>query len=519
MDVWNTLKRQIATLWRQWSVQQRIGISTAAIMCLAAVVGTFIWATQPEYVVLHSAASHHEAATIAGTLEAEQIAYNLSFSGTVLFVSRGDVARARLALKDVLDPLAIDESAAGSPMFPGTESAERDQKLRRLEARIKHTIEQLNGIRTATVHISQPNPSPFVIEQEAPTASIIVVPASPRSMTRKVAQSVIKAVAGAVEGLVPENVSLTDNEGNDYALSDGLGGDMLQHFEYQRRLEFTLEQKAESMLHKLLGEGKAYVTVSAEIDTREVKRTEHIVDPDSKAKIQETLETVKSEGGAGPQGEPAGAGGTAGIQGNVRPPLPAAPNGAKFTSENTTTTYETASTSETVVETPGTIKRLTVAVVADLGSGGSDENTDAPQVATEDVEAIVKQAVGFNSSRGDEIKVQDSPINVPVYEPEVPGFMPLYQEYKPLIEAVLVGLGATVAFFMAVLALRKLRPVIAQEDTEPGFNRDDYERMAELSRKARSNPEIAARILSTWLNQESKNESPETEVPRNSRAA
>ena len=82
MEVWNTLQRQITTLWRQWSVQQRIGISAAAVICLAAVIGTFIWATQPEYVVLHSAASIREAAAITGKLDAEQIAEMYSIGKT-----------------------------------------------------------------------------------------------------------------------------------------------------------------------------------------------------------------------------------------------------------------------------------------------------------------------------------------------------------------------------------------------------------------------------------------------------
>ena len=83
----------------------------------------------------------------------------------------------------------------------------------------------------------------------------------------------------------------------------------------------------------------------------------------------------------------------------------------------------------------------------------------------------------------------------------------------------MVGLGATLAFFIAVLALRKLRPVIVQEDNGPGFSREDYERMAELSQMARANPEIAARILSTWIGEGTPKESTETEAPRQSRAA
>ncbi len=149
----------------------------------------------------------------------------------------------------------------------------------------------------------------------------------------------------------------------------------------------------------------------------------------------------------------------------------------------------------------------------------SDEAAAATAISVEQVKNIIRVAVGFDEDRGDQIEVVTTSLSTPVVPTETPGFLPLYEEYKPLIEAALVGLGATLAFFIAVLSLRKLRPVIVQEDTAPGFTREDYERMAELSQKAKANPELAARIISTWLGQGLPAESAETEVPRQSRAA
>jgi len=165
-------------------------------------------------------------------------------------------------------------------------------------------------------------------------------------------------------------------------------------------------------------------------------------------------------------------------------------------------------------DSPGTIKRLTIAAIVDLSSASGDA------ITVDSIKAIIQRAVGFDDlGRDDKIEVLEASLVIPEVPVEEPGIMPLYEQYKPIIEAVLVGLAATIAFFMAVLALRKLRPVIVKDDNAPGFNREDYERMAELSQKARANPEVAARILATWLGQEGQNETPETEVPRKSRAA
>ncbi len=515
MEVWNTFQRQVVMLWRQWSMQQRVGISAAAVACLAAVIGTLIWATQPEYVVLASASSIHEADSITEKLEAEQIDYNLSPSGTVVFVSRGDRAKARMAVKDVVDPMGVEE-AGSSGMFSGTPDEEADRRQHVLEKRLAQTIQTIKGIRTATVHITPADYSPFVSEQTPTKASIMVTPASRGSLNNRVAQSVILLVARAVKGLTPENIHLTDPNGSRYSMSDGIGGDMTGRFEYQQRLELSLAQNAESMLNSVLGDGRSQVRVAADIDFREVSREETTFDPDIKVKRTENVESVTSEGGAG---------GAAGLGPNQNADVPATAKSGKFKSETSTTDYDTASTRETTLVSPGTIKRLTVAVVADLTSetvegDEPDAAVTSPSITKEDVEDIVKNAVGFDDvGRDDTIQVVVAPLSVPEIATEDPGFMPLYEQYQPLIEAVLVGLGATLAFFIAVLALRKLKPVIEQEDAVPGFNREDYERMAELSQKAKANPEVAARILATWLGQELPNETPETEAPRRSRAA
>lgn len=522
MEVWNTFVRQITSLWSQWTLQQRVAISAAAIACLAAVIGTLVWATQPEYMVLAKASSTQEAASIIEKLDAEQITYDLSFSGTVISVARGDVGRARLALKDVLDPQVMEESDAGG-MFMVSEEKEEEQRLRSLETRIGRTIEQIKAVRAASVHISRPDSSPFVVEQKETTATVQVTPAGGSSIPNGVAQSVILMVARAVEGLKPEGITLTDINGRHYSASDGISTDMASQFEFQQRTELSLAHKAESMLDLVLGPGKSAVRVTAEIDFREISRTEKFVDPEANAKISETSDKVESEGGSSL------AGGFAGAGGNIRPPEdPEVGGSSKYTRDSKTIEYDNTSTSETVHENPGQIKRITVAAVVDLSPPAADESGDEAAAAAaagstmtlEKATKIVQNAVGFDSERGDQIEVVAHTLpSPPVITPEVPGFLPLYEEYKPLIEAALVGLGATIAFFMAVLALRRLRPVIVQEESNTGFNREDYERMAELSQKARANPEVAARIISAWLGQEIPPQSSETEAPRKSRAA
>ncbi|MCP4510605.1 MAG: hypothetical protein GY826_29870, partial [Fuerstiella sp.] len=177
MALFDTFKQQIQTLWSRWTNAQRVGISAAAVACVAGVIGTFIWATRADYVVLLNQLSPQRAAEIVGILENEQLDPELNFSGSAISVPRGNVSRARLALKDVWEPdNEVNGSMSGA--FPGSPSAEEDGRRRQLEKRIERSISQIRGIHSATVHISKPDPSPFVDEKTPTTASIIITPTS-----------------------------------------------------------------------------------------------------------------------------------------------------------------------------------------------------------------------------------------------------------------------------------------------------------------------------------------------------
>ena len=238
MEFLKTLAEQLKNLWSRWTIGQRIGISAATVACLIAVVATVVWATRADYVVLADQLSPQKAAEIIGVLDTEQIDTQLNYSGSAVSVPRSDVGRARLALKDVWE--SSGETDVGvSGAFPGSPRAEEDRRRRQLESRIGQTIAQIRGIHSATVHISRPDPSPFVSEQ-VPTTASVVVDASSGAVTPSIAESVISLVARAVEGLAPDQISLMDTAGRQFHAGDGIGSTMEGQFDYQRHVELKL---------------------------------------------------------------------------------------------------------------------------------------------------------------------------------------------------------------------------------------------------------------------------------------
>lgn len=504
-----TVTTQIKELWSRLSVAQRAMLSCAAAAVVALVMGTFYWATLPDYVVLASNLTPQSAAETVGLLESKGIEFELSFSGSVVSVPRSNLAKARIALKDVLEPEMAD-SSSGFGAFPGSPAEEDVKRTRELEERIARSIERIRGVRSATIHISKEPSSPFVSEQKPTTASVILDINSSTPWSGSTAQSVLTMVARAVEGLSPENITLMDTNGRMFEAASGVNGHMSAQFEHRQMIEHALASKAETMLAELLGPGKAVVRVTAEVDFKETTRTETTYDPDGKVKIQETIETISQTGGTPLAGD-------VGATPNLVPDLTNGDAGATYKKEINSTDYDNATINQTVVDSPGTIIRLTVAAIVDLSpppvdpDAPIDANADAnaaplAQLAKTDVEAIIRQAVGYNEDRNDALQVLFAPMRPIPSNVVPPSFVSTVTEYEELIDKAILGLGVMLAAILGFLALKKMKPVVVSSERTAGLSPEQLTSILELSEKVKGSPDAAAQILSLWMGDEESDE-------------
>lgn len=484
---------------------QRLLLSTAAIACVVVVSGTIYWATQPDYVSVASNLSPQSAAAMAGQLEARSIEYELSFSGSVISVPRSSLGRARLALKDVLEPEMGEASSGFGGAFPGSPMEEGDQRIRSQELRISRSIEKIRGVKTATVHISKAPDTPFVSEQKPTTASVILELNSSVTWSGTTAQSVLILVARAVEGLSPENITLMDSAGRLFAASTGMNGDMSSQFEHRQMIEHSLAAKAETMLAELLGPGKAVVRVTADIDFKETTRTEMSFDPDGKVKTTETVETVSQTGGIR-------SGDEVGVAPNLVPDLGSGDTAGNYKKEINSTDYENATINETVRDSPGTILRLSVAAIVDIAPEAVDPDAEGgqtpppPQIAKEDIEGIIQQAVGFDAERNDALQVLFAPMKAMPADVEVPTLMTTVNQYENIIDSAILGTGVLIAAILGFLALRKMKPVVVTGEQSSGLTPEQMTSILELSERVKGSPDAAAQILSVWMGEQSLDE-------------
>jgi flagellar M-ring protein FliF len=156
---------------------------------------------------------------------------------------------------------------------------------------------------------------------------------------------------------------------------------------------------------------------------------------------------------------------------------------------------------------PGKIRRLTVAAIVDVRPAGgetadpSSSQAMPPLLQQEQIEKIVKSAVGFDAERNDEVQVVLAPLQpMDVDEPVVPGFV--WQQWQPLIQSVSLGLAATLTFLIGLMLMKRMKPIVFRETVGPGIPLADARRLATISEQAKAHPEIVASILSAWLNEQ-----------------
>lgn len=507
MDFLRGLIEQIRTIWSEATVPARIGFIGVTALLLCAVVMVGIWSSQPEFVPLANGLAPAEAAELVSKLDAENIENQLNYSGSAVLVPRSSWNRARLIAGDLAGPVSGAETEFQDSLLSDP-TLNHFRILRNREEDLARTLTRMTSVTSAKVHIGRPEPSPFLQDEQPATASVILGLRSGAFFTREQVSSVVSLVANSVEGLTADHVSVMDTSGKLLTSnSDGHQSEIDNQYEFRRKVESDLSAKAESMLSEILGPGHAIVRVTADLDFTQTTRQQTTYDPSSKVKTKEEIESTSSKGG----GTASAAGGAAGTASNIG--LLAADEGAgdgTSKTEKITAEYLNAETTDTIREASGTIKRLTVAATVDLastGEAGEDGATSATAVTKEQVEAIIKQAVGFDLSRSDEIEVLVAALAGSPYAVEsVPVTGTDWPRWLELARNASLGLAAMVSLILGSFVVRRMKPVEVTPDIQHQPATGNPQRLGEFLVEAREHPELIAQILATWLGEEPRQE-------------
>jgi flagellar M-ring protein FliF len=362
--------------------------------------------------LLYSNLDLREAAEVTAALDQAGIKYEARGDGSTILVNRDDVGTARLMLAE---QGLVTSGSVGYELFDAqsalgqTEFQQNMNRKRAIEGEIARTLMSMRGVNSARVLIALPERQLFQAEA-APVTASVSVDTGGREMTSEEVQAIQQLVSTAVTGLRPDRVTIVD--GNNRLLAaggEGEGFTAAAASERRTEIETRLQATLLNLVEGVVGPGAARVQVTADIDESRQTVQAQEFDPDGQVVRSTSSQQSNSSDSQGTNG---------GVVG-VEEQLPegeqdaAAAQGPTSSSDETgeTTNYEISNTVTTTVREPGTIQRLSVAVAVDgvvtPAAGGEGEPTYAPR-SEEDMQRIqqlVRSAMGFNESRGDQVEV------------------------------------------------------------------------------------------------------------------
>ncbi|HYW49280.1 MAG TPA: flagellar basal-body MS-ring/collar protein FliF [Gemmatimonadaceae bacterium] len=423
----------IEQLFARLGGARRVGIMGIGVVALVAILGVSRWATKPEMVVAIGGVSLENVGKMTDALDGASVAYELERGGSDIMVAADDQARARvlLASAGLMEHGRPGMELFDQPSWGMTDFAQKINYRRALEGELERTISTMKGIERAQVHLAIKETQAFRRATDTPAeASVVVKLRNGQRPEADVVRGISQLVASSIDNLDAQRVAVLDDGGR--LLSRMLDANdpaslSSAQLEQQRAVEDHLAEKAGLMVSQIVGSGNATVTVSADLSFDQVERMSQVVDPDKQALSTEQKAEITpgAEGGAG--------------------------------STNVASSYDNSRTVETVKSATGVVKRLTVSVLVKDRVDAKGASTARAQAELDQIESLVRNAVGYDSTRGDLVKVVSTAFEgVTAIAAETTGekvMRTMQQVQRPALGLI----GLAIAMVIAMMMMKSLK--------------------------------------------------------------
>jgi len=492
---------------------RQLAMFAGVAIAVALGLSLYNWTQKPLYVPVYPGLSDTDSADLADALRTANIDFRLDGGSGAVTVAPDQVHAARLKAAAQGLPKG---GAQGFEMiqqdqgFGVSQFIENARYQLALETELARTVSSLQPVKSARVHLAVPKPSAFTGgSRGAASASVVVELKAGRQLEGNQVDSIQHIVASSVPNLSPTAVTVIDQYGRLLG-SDKDNDEFAQsteQYQYTRRAEADYVRRIESLIAPMVGANRLSAQVAAEYDFSVTEEAREIYNPqNSVVRSEQTSETQRRDGStteaAGipgatsnqpPPAAPAAANAGAPAAAAVAVAAPAMPTQS---TRSETRNYEVDRTLSHTRQQLGRLKRLSIAVLIDNLQRVDAEGKPTSVALTTDelakVEALVKQAVGFDAARGDTVTVQNAPFVVEPVEPQPE--LPLWQR-SDVRDYARQGAGAIAVLSLILFVLRPmLRTLIS------GRPRDDAQRAlaveAERTQEALSGEHLAADSLS-----------------------
>ena len=469
----STLISQFQKAFQGMSATQKAMVGTILGVVLLALLGLGLWASSDTMEVLFSNLPPQDANRIVEELRKQNIKFDLASDQRTVMVPKEKVGelRLRFAGEGLPKGEGIGFEKLESPSLTATDFSQKVLYRRALESHLARTLKEglPSLVMDATVHVTPANDSPFVQDKEDAKASVLLKLRGNRQLPEENTQAIVNLLAAAVEGLKPDNVVVIDQFSRILSRTgkDPMVGASDAQKKVQREEEDYLVRRVTELLEPVVGPGKVRATAHVDLDFDKVKINEEKFDPQGQVErsVQQQEEKItKREGASGVPGTPSNVAPATG--GGLGPGV--LENSEK---KNTITNYEISKTVRATEQAPGSIKRMSLAVIVDHASQWDKDSKGEPSEklvprSAEELKKLKEQvaaAVGIQATRGDQLTVENLAF-APAINPKDQAEMASRERWDKIWQLAVPALwlvGGLVVFFMLVLPmLRKLSSAI-----------------------------------------------------------
>ena len=402
----------------------RLGVMGAVVVGL---LGFFVFLTSklstPDMSLLFGELDPGDASKIVAKLDAQKIPHELKAGGTQIFVPKDLAPKLRITLTE---QGLTGGSIVGYELFDNRDSLgttnfiQNVNLVRALEGELARTIQSLDNVKKARVHIVLPKRELFSRTKQEPSASV-TLRLNRGSITKAQVLAIQHLVSAAIPQLKPTRISIVDSKGNLLArgIEDENDPNVIANKAEGRRKNFQrqLGRKIETLIEQTVGPGKVRAEINAQMDFDRITTNEEKFDPEgqvvrSTQSIEEKAQSKESEGRP-----------PVSVATNLPDPnlSPGAQTGASQSESRTeeTVNFEVSKKVINHIQDIGNVKRLSVAVLVDgiqaIGEDGTIKYTPRKKKEMELLATLVRGAIGFNADRGDTVEV----INMRFADPRI----------------------------------------------------------------------------------------------------
>ena len=457
---------QIKRLLESLTWKQMLSLVLAAAAVIGGLTVFSRWNRERDFRPLYSSLAPEDAAAVLAKVRESGSEFRLSENGSVVLVPSARVAELRLLMAGAGLPKVgrigfelFDKSTFGMSDF-----TEQVNFHRALEGELERSVMSLAEVEQARVHITFPKDSLFLDSRQPAKASVLVKLRAGAQLSAQNVAAICQLAASAVDGLLPEAVSVVDMRGNllnraRKASSPDDPEPSEEVLEYRQKLERDLLAKISHTLEPLLGAEKFRATASVECDFSSADQSEESYDP-SKSVIVTSQKTEDISGGAVAAGVP----GTASTL--PRPTSRPGSGGNAVTRRTENISYQSSHTVRHVREPQGTVKRMSVSLLVDSDVRYEGVGTKAKRIVEapsadrlKAIHDLVAGVIGLSPERGDQLVVETLPFESTLNPEQLPAAQPAplpppsWQDQFLKNRVFVIGVAAGAALLLALLVI------------------------------------------------------------------